>query len=97
MFAKWLAANDWDFFGAWVDAFTASDFATGLLIDLVVTSFMVVVIAVWDRRRLGTKWTLAVIAGLSLSVSVALAIYLVGTWRAGGQTANAPEPRPKAG
>jgi len=82
-FADWLASNDGDFFGGWVEAFTSSVFATGLLSDLVVVTVMMVVVALWDRRRLGPKWTLAVIASLTLSVSVSLAIYLVAIWRLG--------------
>ena len=81
MFVKWLMANGWDFFGAWRGAFSAHDFATGLLIDLVVTSFMLVALAVSERRRLGLKWSAAVIASLALSVSVSLAVFLIATWR----------------
>jgi hypothetical protein len=81
LFVKWLNANGWDFFGGWYEAFTASDFATGLLVDLVVTSTMLIAAAIWDRDRLGTKWTVAVLLSLCLSVSMALAIYLVGMWR----------------
>lgn len=76
MFVKWLVANRWDFFGGWAEAFTSSDFATGLLIDLVLVTLMMVALAVFDRRRLGTRWTVAVLASVSLSVSMSLAIYL---------------------
>lgn len=81
MFAKWLASNRWDFFGGWVEAFTSSEFATGLLLDLVVSSGMLIVVALWDRRRLGPGFTAAVIACLALSASMSLAVYLVGILR----------------
>jgi len=81
MFFRWLGAHDWDFFGGWVDAFTASDFATGLLLDLVTVTVMMVAVAVWDRRRLGPRGTAAVIACLSLSVSMSLAVYLARLWQ----------------
>ena len=77
LFLRWLLANRWDFWGGWVEAFTASDFATGLLSDLVTVTIMMVAVALWDRRRLGPKWTLAVLAALALSVSMSLTIYLV--------------------
>ncbi len=80
-FAKWLIENEWNFFGGWAEAFTSSDFATGLLSDLVVVTIMMVVLALWDRRRLGPKWTTIVIASLGLSVSMSLAIYLVIIWQ----------------
>ena len=84
-FAKWLAANQWDFFGGWAEAFTSSDFGTGLLLDLVAVTFMMVVVALWDRNRLGTKRTFLVIASLCLSVSISLAIYLVSIWQINSQ------------
>lgn len=80
-FTVWLDANHWAFFRGWAEAFTASHFATGLLADLVVTSAMMVVVAIWERPRLGTRWTVAILASLSLSVSMALAIYLVANTR----------------
>lgn len=85
-FFKWMAANEWSFLGGWVTSFTGPDFNTGFLSDLVAVTLMMVVLAVADRRRLGPKWTVAVIAALALSVSMSLAIYLVATWRAEGTT-----------
>lgn len=80
-FMVWLNANGWDFFGGWAEAFTASDFATGLLLDLVFVTFMMVALAVFDRKRLGPRWTTAVLASLTLSVSMSLACYLMGIWQ----------------
>ncbi|MCU0671955.1 MAG: DUF2834 domain-containing protein [Myxococcota bacterium] len=81
MFGLWLDANGWDLVGGWVEAFTVSDFATGLLFDLVATTFMMVAVAIFERDRLGPRWTAAVVGTLALSVSVSLAVYLVGRWR----------------
>ena len=81
MFGVWLDANGWDLFGGWAEAFTTSDFATGLLFDLVATTFMMVAVAIFERRRLGPRWTAAVLGTLTLSVSVSLAVYLVARWR----------------
>ena len=75
MFGKWLAANDGGFFGGWVDAFTSSDFSTGLHLDLVFCSVMMIALAIYDRRRLGGRWAAGVVAALCLSVSMSLAIY----------------------
>ena len=86
-FAKWLFANEWDYVGGWVEAFTASIFATGLLVDLVVTSLMLVALALWDRRRIGSRWAAAVILTLGLSVSVSLAVYIVALLRAAQSSA----------
>lgn len=83
-FFKWMAANEWSFLGGWVTSFTGPDFNTGFLADLVAVTSMMVVLAIADRRRLGPRWTVAVIAALALSVSMSLAIYLVATWRAEG-------------
>ena len=82
LFLIWLLDHEWRFFSAWAEAFTASDFATGLLLDLVVVTVMMVAVALWDRRRLGPRWTFAIIASLALSVSVSLALYLVAISRA---------------
>jgi hypothetical protein len=79
-FVHWLGANGWDFFGGWAGAFTAHGFATGLLSDLVVVTFMVIGVALWERRRIGSAWAVAMVASLGLSVSVSLAIYLVRIW-----------------
>lgn len=95
-FTKWLVEHEWDFFGGWVVAFSANDFATGLLSDLVVVTLMMIALAIWDRKRLGPKWTIAVIASLGLSVSISLAIYLVGIARHSADTQGgaAPEQAP---
>ncbi len=81
MFLKFLLAHRWDFFGGWVEAFTSSDFGTGLLLDLVAMTGMMIVLAISDRRRLGARWAALVIASLALSVSMSLAIYLLVIWR----------------
>lgn len=94
LFLKWLAEHEWDFFGGWREAFTASDFATGLLSDLVVVTAIMIALAIWDRKRLGPRWTIAVIASLGLSVSMSLAIYLVGIARSEasrGEKTSAPD------
>jgi multisubunit Na+/H+ antiporter MnhE subunit len=90
LFARWLLANEWQFFGGWAEAFTSSDFATGLLMDLVVVTVMVIVVALKDRRRLGPRWSVAIILSLALSVSMALAIYLVALWRTESKAAITP-------
>lgn len=84
-FLKWMAAHGWDFFGGWAEAFTASDFSTGLIMDLVFVTAMVVGVAWWERRRIGTRWAVAMVAALGLSVSVSLAIYLVRLWQVRGE------------
>ena len=81
MFLKFLMAHHWDFFGGWTEAFTTSDFGTGLLLDLVAMTVMMIVLAIGDRRRLGGRWAALVIASLSLSVSMSLAVYLLRIWR----------------
>lgn len=81
LFLKFLVAHHWDFFGGWTEAFTSSDFGTGLLLDLVATTGMMVGLAIVDRRRLGRRGALLVIAALGLSVSMSLAIYLLTIWR----------------
>ncbi len=78
---KWLMNNQWDFFGGWIEAFTSSDFATGFLIDLSAITIMMIVLALSDRHRLGTRGSILVIASLGLSVSMSLGIYLVLTWQ----------------
>ena len=72
-FTKWLVEHEWGFFEGWREAFTASDFATGLLSDLVVVTLMMIALPLWDRKRLGPKWTVAVIASLGPSASMSLA------------------------
>ncbi len=81
MFLKFLLAHHWDFFGGWTQAFTSSDFGTGLLLDLVATTGMMIGLAVVDRRRLGNRGAFLVIACLGLSVSMSLAVYLLTVWR----------------
>lgn len=85
LFANWLSEHDADFFGGWAEAFTSSDFSTGLHLDLVLCTLMMLALAAYDRRRLGRAWTAAVVASLALSVSMSLAVYLVGTWRSPGK------------
>ena len=92
LFTKWLVEHEWAFFEGWREAFTASDFATGLLSDLVVVTLMMIALAIWDRKRLGPKWTLAVVASLGLSVSMSLAIYLVGIARQTQSEPPTPSP-----
>lgn len=81
MFVRFLQAHGWDFLGGWVEAFTGSDFGVGLLLDLVATTGMMIVLAIGDRRRLGARGAVLVIACLALSVSMSLAVYLLMIWR----------------
>lgn len=81
LFVLWLKKNNWDFFGGWFEAFTTSDFSTGLHFDLVFVTLMMLVLALIDRKKLGLKWTLGVICSLSLSASMSLAVYVVGKMR----------------
>lgn len=67
--------------GGWVAAFTANDWATGLLLDLVAVSAMVVFLTVRDRARLGATWVAAILGSLALSASMALMLYLLASWR----------------
>ena len=80
-FARWLMEHQWRFFDAWVEAFTTSDFSTGLHVDLVVVSLMMIALALKDRKTLGPTWTFGVIASLGVSVSMSLALYVVGKLR----------------
>lgn len=84
-FAMWLVENDWGFVRGWVAAFTTCDFSTGLHLDLLVVSLMLVVLALFDRDTLGRGWTFAVIASLAISVSMSLAFYVVGHLRLKGR------------
>lgn len=95
-FLSWLNAHEWAFFEGWKAAFTANHFATGLLSDLVVVTVMLIALALWERRRLGARWTFAVIASLALSVSMSLAIYLVACWRLREGAHAAEEARERA-
>lgn len=79
-FVDWLLDHELAFWDGWVEAFTTSGFATGLLSDLVVVTLMMVAIAGFERRRIGSRWALAMVASLGLSVSVSLAIYLLRMW-----------------
>lgn len=83
-FGVWLLDSGGDFFGGWAGAFTTHTFGTGLLSDLVAVTGMMVVVAIAERRRIGTPWAVAMVASLSLSVSVSLAIYLVRVWMVRG-------------
>lgn len=78
LFFEWFKEHDWDFFGGWIEAFTLSDFSTGLHLDLTFVTFLMITLAITDRRTLGSKWSAAVILSLALSVSMSLAIYIVG-------------------
>ena len=84
MFSRSLQNNDWDFLGCWVEAFSTSDFSTGLHLDLVFVTFMMISLAVLDRKSLGKKWTAAVLLSLSLSVSMSLCLYVVGKLQSQG-------------
>lgn len=80
-FHGWLRANHWAYFEGWRSAFTGSAFGTGLLMDLVFVTFFVVLLAWDDRRRLGTKWVVAIVCAASLSVSMMLLLYVWRTWQ----------------
>ena len=80
-FGRYLLAHDGDMLGGWAAAFTANDWASGLLWDLVSVTAMMIALAAEGRRRIGNAWAVAVVASLSLSVSASLAIYLVALWR----------------
>ena len=77
----WLRANEWAFFAGWHSAFTGSLFGTGLLMDLVFTTFAVGLLAWDDRRRLGTRWVVAIVCAASLSVSMMLLLYGWRSWQ----------------
>ena len=81
-FSKWMFENDWHFVGGWLEAFTTSDFSTGLHLDLVFVTFMVIGFTLAKRKTLGFGWTLAVLLSLPLSVSMALAVFIAGYCRA---------------
>ena len=76
-FAKWLHNHQWRFFQGWIEAFTASTFATGLLVDLVVVSWMMIVLAVVERKRLGRVWCGLIVGSLTVSVSMSLLFYVL--------------------
>ncbi len=80
-FGVWMQANDWAFFEGWRAAFTGSLFGTGLLMDLVFTTFVVAFLAWDDRHRLGAKWVAAIICAGTLSVSMMLLLYVWRTWQ----------------
>ncbi len=80
-FGRYLLAHDWDMLGGWAAAFTANDWATGLLLDLVLITGMMLALAFEGRERFGRAWAAAIVASLSLSVSMSLALYVVATWR----------------
>jgi hypothetical protein len=90
-FAVWMLDSGGDFFGGWVAAFTGASFGTGLLMDLCAVTAMMIVLAVFDRGRIGPKWSIAVVASLGLSVSISLAIYLYAVWRTEGPMPELPE------
>ena len=78
MFGIWMFDSGFDFWGGWVDAFTASTWGTGLIYDLCAVTNIMIVLAIFDRKRLGPKWTAAVVLTLGLSVSMSLMCYLLG-------------------
>jgi len=80
-FAAWLRANDLAFFEGWRSAFSGSLFGTGLLLDLVATTFMVALLAWDDRRRFGAKWVAAIVCAGALSVSMMVLLYAWRTWQ----------------
>ena len=80
-FYRWLSDNDWRFFQGWIEAFTASDFGTGLLMDLVLVTAMMIFVALAERRRLGGRWVAAIIGSLALSVTMSLMLYLIACWQ----------------
>lgn len=81
LFAAWMAANEWDFVGAWVAAFTTCTFSTGLHVDLLAVSGMLVLLAIAERRSIGARSAPAVVASLALGACVSLAVYLTARWR----------------
>ena len=86
-FGRYLLQHDWDMLGGWAAAFGANDWATGLLMDLVLVTGMMIALALEGRKRFGRGWTAAIIASLSLSVSASLALYLIACWRTEPQEA----------
>lgn len=78
---EWLGANDWAFFEGWRSAFTGSAFGTGLLTDLVFTTFAVALLAWDDRHRLGMRWVALILGAAALSVSMMLLLYAWRTWQ----------------
>ena len=63
--------------GGWAAAFSANDWATGLLMDLVLVTAMMIALAIKDRTRLGGRWGAAILASRGLSVSMSLTLYLI--------------------
>lgn len=80
-FGAWLRANDWAFLEGWRSAFSGSLFGTGLLLDLVATTFMVALLAWDERRRFGAKWVAAIVCAGALSVSMMLMLYAWRSWQ----------------
>lgn len=74
------------FFDAWVEAFTQSPgYATGFIYDLLSLTALVPVLAVVDRKRIGTPAAVGMVLCLGLSVSMSFAVYLVALWRHDGR------------
>ncbi len=84
-FFRWHQANGFGvgpFLEAWVEAFTRSPgYATGFIYDLLSITALVPFLAIVDRKRIGTRAAVGMVLGLSLSVSMSLAIYLIALWR----------------
>ena len=91
-FYVWLAEHDWGFFAGWAEAFTSSDFATGLIMDLVLVSFMMIFLAFTDRKKIGAQWSIAVVLSLSVSVSISLMLYLLAHWKNRGEVGEGATP-----
>jgi hypothetical protein len=84
-FFLWFQVHGFDILGGWKEGFTASVFGTGFLLDLVACTFMVLVLGISERHKLGWKWTLAIVAGtIGLGVCIGLALYFVGKEIKGG-------------
>lgn len=78
-FIEWMTLNGFDMLGAWKTAFTGSPFSVGLVLDLSVSAIMLLVLAVWHRKRLGTRFALGVaISTAVFGVCLGLALYVMG-------------------
>ena len=80
-FYPWMQSSGGDFFGGWALAFQGPGFSIGFSCDLGAVTAMVLFLAIWERRKLGSGWAVAIALSLMLSVSMALALYLVRSWQ----------------
>jgi hypothetical protein len=81
-FIEWATINGFQMLDAWKDAFSGSPFSVGLVWDLSISAVMLVVLAFWDRKRLGNRWAIGVALSTSiLGVCLGLAFYAVGLSR----------------